>query len=105
RCGHPIADEATRRLTSHSPNEKGPRDLIQRAFLLRRRSRYERTGGLVGIVILTVSPLRPGNPVNIASTRLGITTSRRFVSERAWARPSNSGALVPAARMWRSIWL
>jgi hypothetical protein len=57
------------------------------------------------MVIFMVSPLRPGNPVNIASTRLGTTTSSRLVVERAWARPSNSGALVPAARMWRSIWL
>src|SRR3954453_7524219 len=62
-------------------------------------------GRVVGMVIFTVSPLRPGKPANIASTMLGITTSIRLVSERAWARPSNSGALVPACRMWRSTWL
>ena len=27
---------------------------------------------------------------------------RRFVCERAWARPSNRGCWVPLARMWRS---
>ena len=51
------------------------------------------------MVIFTTSPLRPGKPVNSASTMVGTTTSRRFVSDRAWARPSNNGWLVPAARM------
>ena len=46
-----------------------------------------------GTVMRTVSPLRPGKLVNIASTRFGTSVPSSSVCERAIARPSNSGAL------------
>ena len=50
--------------------KKARRAIAQRALCCWSPS--ECAGGRVGMVIFTVSPLRPGNPVNIASTRLGI---------------------------------